>query len=718
MTEIEYVGYTINSTGHHFSKEKLQKVQDFIKPVRQCELKQFLGLANYFHNHIPFPSAETKILNDLLENYTKRSKKMIVWTPETEAAFETLRRKIVECPSLFWLDPDRDVYVYTDACNYGIGAYVYQLDEKGEEIPIQFLSKLFNTVQMRWATNEKEAFAIFFSIIELKYLLHGIKFHLRTDHANLQFIKDSGSAKVIRWRLAIQEYDFDMKHVPGKDNEVADAFSRLVREEEPTLLPLFVLSDGLTRPEPSQYHDLISKAHNSLVGHEGVEATIDKLSRAHIKWKHMRRDVKQFIKNCPTCQKAHQQKLLFESKPFTLSGTYPMQDISMDSITDFTADKYGNKHILVIIDNFSRFVELYPIPDLTAERAANCLCTFIGRYGAPATIRSDGGTQFINAVISNLALLVSAETIKSVAYSHEENSLVERANKEIMRHLRNILLEYSAYNVWSTCVPFVQRILNAKRHSSLGVSPAQIIFGTTNILDPGILLPWDEVVTNSGGEQNVSEYMRQMINQQTVILQIAQRHIQEKDNRRATMNERRNVQSGDSASEENIPQYKVNDFVLLAYPSSGTHSGPPDKRKHNLRGPYRVTQVKDNHLVIQSLVNHREYEYHKAMFIPFSYDPNVTIPEQVAYRDLEFFEVERVDAVRGPLNANKSGYLKERVEVLVKWSHILEPQWEPYKNIRDNIKFIEFIKTTYNPRDKEYKLLKNAFIHNGEVVSG
>jgi hypothetical protein len=249
---------------------------------------------------------------------------------------------------------------------------------------------------------------------------------------------------------------------------------------------LFVLSDGLTRPAPSQYHELISKAHNSLVGHEGVEATIDKLSRAHIKWKHMRRDVKQFIKNCPTCQKAYQQKLLFESKPFTLSGTYPMQDISMDSITDFTADKYGNKHILVIIDNFSRFVELYPIPDLTAERAANCLCTFIGRYGAPATIRSDGGTQFINAVISNLALLVSAETIKSVAYSHEENSLVERANKEIMRHLRNIIFDYRVAKKWSTYLPSVQRVINSTKHLSTGVTPAEIVFGNSINLDRGL----------------------------------------------------------------------------------------------------------------------------------------------------------------------------------------------------------------------------------------
>jgi hypothetical protein len=328
-----------------------------------------MGLANYFRNHIPFAAEEERFLNDLLVHYKKKSKKIIVWTPETEAAFESFRSKIVHCPSLFWMDPHGDVYLYTDACDFGIGAYLYQLDEDGNEKPVQFLSKLFSKVQMRWATNEKEAYAIFCSIMNFKYLLRGIKFHLRTDHKNLTYISEEGSAKVIRWKLALQEYDFDSKHVAGVDNEAADAFSRLVRSDEhPELLYLFTLSDGLTRPSSSaQYTELISKAHNSIAGHEGVDATVDKLTRSHIKWKNMRRDVKEFIKNCPTCQKSQQRKLLFDSKPFSLSGTYPMESISMDSIGELTADKYGNKHILVIIDNFSRFVELYPLPDLSAE---------------------------------------------------------------------------------------------------------------------------------------------------------------------------------------------------------------------------------------------------------------------------------------------------------------------------------------------------------------
>jgi hypothetical protein len=231
------------------------------------------------------------------------------------------------------------------------------------------------------------------------------------------------------------------------------------------------------------------------------------------------------------------------------------------------------------------------------------------------------------------------------------------------------------------------------------------------------LVPYDEVVINSGGVDKVTDYMKRMINQQSAILQIAQRHLKEVHDRRATLNERRHAnekRSTSSGHEPQVPEYKVDDFVLLAWPSPG----PPDKLKHNLRGPYKVVTVKPNHLVIQSLINYREYEYHKSLFIPFSYDPAVVNPSQVAYKDQSFFEIDNCQDVRGPLNKNKSAFLRKEVEVLVKWSHIEEPQWELYANVRDTEQFHKFIKDKYRPHDKEYKLLPNKFIQNGVIVPG
>lgn len=64
----------------------------------------------------------------------------------------------------------------------------------------------------------------------------------------------------------------------------------------------------------------------------------------------------------------------------------------------------------------------------------------------------------------------------SMAYSKEENAIVERANKEVMRHLKAILFDDRIGEEWNIYVPLVQRILNP----SIGVSPAQILLNRMN----------------------------------------------------------------------------------------------------------------------------------------------------------------------------------------------------------------------------------------------
>ncbi len=75
----------------------------------------------------------------------------------------------------------------------------------------------------------------------------------------------------------------------------------------------------------------------------------------------------------------------------------------------------GNCYILVIIDCFTRFVELYPIEDTSATLCAKALLNHVCRYGKPMTIRSDRGTQFANALISQLLSLLHIEHELSLA---------------------------------------------------------------------------------------------------------------------------------------------------------------------------------------------------------------------------------------------------------------------------------------------------------------
>jgi hypothetical protein len=101
--------------------------------------------------------------------------------------------------------------------------------------------------------------------------------------------------------------------------------------------------------------------HNETVGHHGVERTLDILKAEGVQWKGMKGQVEHFIKECLICQKIkpHRHKAL-ATWHYHLHEDHPMEELSVDSIGPLPEDSQGNKHILVIIDNFSKFTSVYP----------------------------------------------------------------------------------------------------------------------------------------------------------------------------------------------------------------------------------------------------------------------------------------------------------------------------------------------------------------------
>ena len=239
LSEVEYCGRTLNEEGMSFSKKKRDKVFDFDKPETQSQLKSFLGLTNYFRNHVPMYSVIAQPLEQLTHGYDKRNKrKKVKWTEELNRSFYELQTAVANCPQLYFHDEKSgdEIILETDASDYGIGAYLFQVryvDGIRWEYPISFISKSLNETERKWATIEKEAFAIFYAFQKFEHLIRDIHFVLRTDHENLTYINVNPKQKVQRWKLAIQHYDFDIEHIAGKDNIIADAFSRFCTKPLP-----------------------------------------------------------------------------------------------------------------------------------------------------------------------------------------------------------------------------------------------------------------------------------------------------------------------------------------------------------------------------------------------------------------------------------------------------------------------------------------------------
>jgi hypothetical protein len=173
----------INTEGIRFSPEKKEKALNFVLPHTAGGLKQFLGMAEYFHTHVRKFAEHARPLHQMLHGYTTRTRnRKLTWSEKDIESFRALQEAINDSPTLYFPDPDREIFLETDACDYGIGSYLYQKDDKGNHYPIAFISKTLTGAQLNWSVPEKEAYSIFYALQKLEHLLRDVHFVLKTDH--------------------------------------------------------------------------------------------------------------------------------------------------------------------------------------------------------------------------------------------------------------------------------------------------------------------------------------------------------------------------------------------------------------------------------------------------------------------------------------------------------------------------------------------------------
>jgi hypothetical protein len=345
-----------------------------------------------------------------------------------------------------------------------------------------------------------------------------------------------------------------------------------------------------------------------------------------------------------------------------------MHRLNIDSIGPLPADEEGNEHILVIIDTFTRFVQLYAIKSLHAKVAAKALLNHVGTFGVPDQISSDNGPQFVNAIIEALIKIIEAKQILSIAYSHEENSIVERANKEVMRHLRAIIFDKKLEEAWSTCLPLVSRIMNSAIHESTNCSPAEMLFGGMINLDRKLTLLHGSEKQEEESEKttSVGEWIAKMLQYQKTVVQIAQ-ETQRKQTAKHTSN--------DLPIE--ITHIPLNSMVLLEYP--GDMKRPPSKLHTQWKGPMRVVKVVGTEITLYDMVANKELNpVHIKRVKPFLYEPDKTNPKDAAMADTLEYYVEEILGHKG--NPRK----KSQMRFLVKWQGFPDDKnsWEPWSNLR------------------------------------
>jgi hypothetical protein len=221
--EINFLGHIISNAGLYPDKRKVEAVQKFPIPRNQKDLKSFLGLASYYRKFIENFSAIVHPINNLLKKDVK-----FEWSEECHNAFETLKHKLTTAPILSFPDFSKPFIIRTDASNFAVGAILSQ-GKLREDLPIAYMSRSLNKHEIRYSTVEKELLAIVYAFKYFRpyvYLKHTV---IVTDHQALVYIMNikNPASRLMRWKLELAEYDFEVVHRPGIMNANADALSRI-----------------------------------------------------------------------------------------------------------------------------------------------------------------------------------------------------------------------------------------------------------------------------------------------------------------------------------------------------------------------------------------------------------------------------------------------------------------------------------------------------------
>lgn len=320
-----------------------------------------------------------------------------------------------------------------------------------------------------------------------------------------------------------------------------------------------------------------------------------------------------------------------------------------------------------MIDTFTRFVELTATPDATAKSACTALIEHVGRYGAPRILRSDNGPHFANQVIDEFQIIAGTTHNRILAYSSEENAIVERMNKEINRHITAYTFDRATTENYKEILPFVQRILNSTVNDRMKVSPAMLMYGNAIDIDSNILLPRDEIDLDLN---HVTYSTEKVMTMQDELIRITAQLLRESDELHI------------ANQSPNVTQHAIGSFVLVHQRTSAP------TRMHTLwKGPMRVVSNVLDEYTLLDLIQNKEKKYHLSQIKPFNFDPAKVDPTDIARRDyLEFF-IEDILDMTG--NIRTLSTLKFKV----KWLNYPQANnsWEPWRNVRKAQKVHEFL---------------------------
>ena len=330
----------------------------------------------------------------------------------------------------------------------------------------------------------------------------------------------------------------------------------------------------LVVPE-SLRQDILELAHDvPTSGHLGITKTLAKLKRNFF-WYKMRSDIETFVKSCRKCSINKKPHRKAKAKLGTFHAGMPMERVHLDILGPFPKSHSGNVYILMLVDQFTKWLECYPLPDQNAETIAKAMVEgFIARFGCPLQIHTDQGRNFTGNLFTQVCQLLQIVKTRTTPYHPALNAQVERFNKTSLQIIRAYLK--GNQRTWDENLQLLAGAIRASVNRMTGFTANRMMLGR-EVLEPTDLMLG--TVDQHLRQETPVEYVKKLEDR------LKRVHKQARD----TLLSAQRRQKKDYDLKVLERKYNVGDLVYLI--NSSSKVGQSNKLKPIWKGPYLVIKV-------------------------------------------------------------------------------------------------------------------------------
>ena len=263
-----------------------------------------------------------------------------------------------------------------------------------------------------------------------------------------------------------------------------------------------VIPKSMQREVLEANHDLPSAAHS------GTTRTYQRLKQAFY-WHKMKRSVETYIEQCAICNKHKERGHAQQSLKFPRvidHASEPLEKVHIDFLGPLPRTKNGNEHILVIIDQFTKWAECIPLPSQGAECTARAAVhEFFARFGYPIQLVSDQGSNFESVLFKEMCKILHIRKSRTTAYRPSANGQAERVNRTLMDAIRCFVSPKQ--DDWDESLPLIASALRSAVNRTTGFTPNKMMLGREASTPATIMFPGlkRERQTESEYVQNLQE---------------------------------------------------------------------------------------------------------------------------------------------------------------------------------------------------------------------